>query len=655
MKIKRSLLISCLLLMSSLFSLDDSTDFFSQIITKDQIKSSGIVRISEILLLVDDSRIISHEGFTWKASINVLSTYQNQNWQIMIDNKTYNRTIFDVNNLNMLPITLNEISYVEVKSYPDISKSGIESNGVIHFHSDRSKIDSIGGYVVIGSETNDAGPYITVSGNNSPNVDKTGPILSARINHNFDDLQVIASFIGQSHNFSDSKLRYRNAYTITDGETWAGIKRISPSLLISKNSETFNHELYADFSYTDKYPFYLESLGREIPTYSTFGEIGYKLEKALNSKQKLSADIQYSNSKLEKYPNIYDFGFDWNLHKLSSNIELQQKSIIDRIGIYIEYDKLDSEYALDKNDFTTFNIYCNSRYVINEKLEIKSIIEFDTNLEYFVPKTSLQQVYSFNDKSKILSVFTFTKELPEENENLLFWVNNGYNLLEDNGYIYEYDNHFKGKSKITYDLIYKNESNKFLHIYLNGFFRAFNNLNLENQMFTFNETTYSFDSPIEVVPNIDGNMMGLNFKLSQKFNDIINHKLYFSHQKAVNGDDLFISEWNKIPTSKLTYQCNLTLFDDLEIGLFFNYFSKTTWDNYDLIEGESYNINSQKISYSSSVNAIKFTNLKISKKFINDKLSGSLILQNLFNQNYSYHPIGASFDLTYFIILSFDF
>jgi len=650
MKIK--LLFILLIIITTLSGLDKSTNFFSQVITKDEIVTSGIVRISEVLLLVDASRIISHEGFTWKASINGLSSYQNQSWRIMIDGVIYNRTIFDVNNLNMLPITLNNISFIEISNLPLLSNSGFAGDGVLHFHTD--KLKSFTTYAVVGSETHDAGPYITIAEKSSPNVDKTGPLFSTRVINKINDIQVIASFIGQSHNFSDSKLRNRNTYTITDGETWAGITRIMPSIMVSKSSETSKQELYADFSYSDKYPFYLENLGREIPTYCTFGEVGYKLEKKLNSKKRLSTNIQYSNSKLKKYPNIYDFDFDWNLHKITSNIELQQDNILDRIGLSIEYDKLNSGYDLDKNDFALFNLYANSCYSMYDNLEFNSSFELTTNLEKLAPKATFQQIYSFDNYNKLLSSIAYIKDLPEENPNLHYWERNGYNLLESNNYNYNNANKLTSKSKITYDLIYKSNNNKLWGIYLSGVFRNFNDLSLENDLFTFNEETYSFDSPVHVINELDGNIWGINLSLTQKFNSIINHKIFFSHQEVVNGDELFIAEWKKIPTNKFTYQCNITLFDDLKIGLLYNYFSKTEWENYEQIDTVSYSINSQEVSYTSSLEAINITNLKISKKFLNDKITGSLILQNLFDQNYSYHPIGASFDLAYFIVISVD-
>ncbi|MBT4333395.1 MAG: hypothetical protein HOD64_08955, partial [Candidatus Cloacimonetes bacterium] len=118
MIVKQKLLFLFLSLIFSISILNSSDTHFSQIITKDDIESSGIVRISEILLLIDDTRIISHEGFTWKASISGLSSYQNQSWLIKIDDILYNRNIFDVNNLNMLPITIRDILYVEIYNVP---------------------------------------------------------------------------------------------------------------------------------------------------------------------------------------------------------------------------------------------------------------------------------------------------------------------------------------------------------------------------------------------------------------------------------------------------------------------------------------------------------------------------------------------------------
>ncbi|MBT3754785.1 MAG: hypothetical protein HOG24_00750, partial [Candidatus Cloacimonetes bacterium] len=54
MIVKQKLLFLFLSLIFSISILNSSDTHFSQIITKDDIESSGIVRISEILLLIDD-------------------------------------------------------------------------------------------------------------------------------------------------------------------------------------------------------------------------------------------------------------------------------------------------------------------------------------------------------------------------------------------------------------------------------------------------------------------------------------------------------------------------------------------------------------------------------------------------------------------------
>ena len=655
MIVKQKLLFLFLSLIFSISILNSSDTHFSQIITKDDIESSGIVRISEILLLIDDARIISHEGFTWKASISGLSSYQNQSWLIKIDDILYNRNIFDVNNLNMLPITIRDILYVEIYNVPSLSNSDFVENGLIHFHTDRSIEDKnkYTGYAVIGSETRDGGPYNTVINHSSPNVDKTGPVLSIRSKINVKDFQIIASFIGHSHCFSDSKLRKRNEYSITDGETWAGIKRISPLLTIVKKSESSKHELSASFSYSDKYPFYLESLGREIPTYCTFSNIGYKNEANIGSTRKIISSIQYSFDQLKKYPNIYNFDFDWNMHVITSTFEIEQQSIIDRIGITAEYDKLDTDYQLEKDKYFLFKLYCSSKYIVSDKLEFDTNFMIVTDKKKYAPKASFSQIYSINN-NKILSLISYASNLSEENPNLLYWTQNGYDLLEKYGFDYTFDNIIRSESKLTYDLVFKSDHNKYLDVILSGKFRSFKNLTFEEQSFIFNNETYSFDSQTDVISGIDGNVIGISLRLKQSFNNSFNHKFFVSHQKAIKNDDLFVSNWQKIPENKFSYQCDLTLFSDLKIGFLFNYFSKTNWNDYALIEDESYYIGSQEISYTSTLKEIRTANIKIQKKFLNKKMTGSLILQNLFNENYFYHPIGASFDLAYFIQISFE-
>ena len=54
-------------------------------ITADDIHQSGITRLGDIFMLINDWHVNTIDGYTWNVSINDLNLLQHQNWIIMID------------------------------------------------------------------------------------------------------------------------------------------------------------------------------------------------------------------------------------------------------------------------------------------------------------------------------------------------------------------------------------------------------------------------------------------------------------------------------------------------------------------------------------------------------------------------------------------
>ena len=154
-----------------------------QIITSDMIKSAGIISLSDIVNLSDKWNYSTVDGFTKLYSANNLSTFQRQNCVLMVDGQKYDIGIFDVQNLNLLPISISQIDFVEIYSLPQIVDGNFIEGGMIHFHT-KKPVRSISAYIneIVGNETGDPGPY-RYTELATPNIDKVGPFFSLGVNY----------------------------------------------------------------------------------------------------------------------------------------------------------------------------------------------------------------------------------------------------------------------------------------------------------------------------------------------------------------------------------------------------------------------------------------------------------------------------------------
>ena len=70
-----------------------------QIITADMIKAAGIQSLSDIFYLADKWDFYTIDGYKKGVSANSLSSFQRQNFLIMLDGQLLDNNIFDVQNI----------------------------------------------------------------------------------------------------------------------------------------------------------------------------------------------------------------------------------------------------------------------------------------------------------------------------------------------------------------------------------------------------------------------------------------------------------------------------------------------------------------------------------------------------------------------------
>ncbi len=83
-----------------------------------------------------------------------------------------------------------------------------------------------------------------------------------------------------------------------------------------------------------------------------------------------------------------------------------------------------------------------------------------------------------------------------------------------------------------------------------------------------------------------------------------------------------------------------------------SYLSSSTWLDYANIDGEACESAGTRTVYRSAVDSSLMLDLQVQKWFWQRRLKGELLCRNVWNEKVRYHPIGASFDLTFYVGLS---
>ena len=145
-----------------------------EVLTNGMIDKSGLFRIGDILQLSTKIRVSSIDGFSWFSNINGLSSFQRQNWVILLDGQRLGINTFDIVNINMLPINITQIDSVEIFTAPQLHQGIFTDYGLIHIHTRNiSKGKSFTLFQSAGNETGDPGSYKHTK-YSSPNVERVG-------------------------------------------------------------------------------------------------------------------------------------------------------------------------------------------------------------------------------------------------------------------------------------------------------------------------------------------------------------------------------------------------------------------------------------------------------------------------------------------------
>ncbi len=650
---KRSLLL-VVLLFYSVFAAEvqwnPAAKLGRKIITGEELLSAGVTRIGELLLLVDEWSLSTTEGFTWMASPNGLAPYQGQTWIVMVDGQRFELNSFDVKNLYLLPVTLDQIDYVEIVNVPLLHEGEFTERGLIHIHTVRPEPGlSLHGTLVLGNETGDTGPY-RYTKYRTPNVDRSANDASLSVAFGRNTWYARASLTVQQHPFTDFAMLERITETIDD---WAGLHMsISPALNIGFNLSRSHHELSMGYPFSREYYLFFKPLGREIPVTNAFPFVGVRGSFITNRSREILYRVKYSGSELGKYLDIYDFDFSYKSHNLNANVESIYRSNAwqTHIGIGFDRFRLETDYQLETDSYNIGKVYGGLRFepAIRFSQYLSTLITYSEGEA--AGKVGLISDWDITPKHNLIASYSFSQRLFVEDNSLWYWSERGYDLLGTYDIDYAILGQISRSRQLTRGLTWKTAVGNDLILEISRSFRSFTDLYLESQSFQFNPLDCSFASPIDIHAGEEGQVRGVKVTIKYSIGSYLSQQMYYGYWKVVSGSDAFRAAWNAIPQHNTSYRLNYAPADNFMIGITVHYRSATTWSDYQGIEDQLCAADPRiSTTYSAQVAEARVVDLELQKWFWRRKIIGNLLLRNLSNSNYNYHPIGASFDLSMYI------
>ena len=127
------ILLLYILLMIPLSVSSQTFDLNREVITSEELKSAGILNLTDIYRLSVRWDRTSIDGYNFRGVAGAQSVYQKQNFLVLINDQRTDIDYLDEQNVNLLPFTIDNIDSVIIFYSPELYKGEYTNDGIINF------------------------------------------------------------------------------------------------------------------------------------------------------------------------------------------------------------------------------------------------------------------------------------------------------------------------------------------------------------------------------------------------------------------------------------------------------------------------------------------------------------------------------------------
>ncbi|RJP62259.1 MAG: Plug domain-containing protein [Ignavibacteriales bacterium] len=625
------------------FAQFDTNSFQSikQTVSSDEIKAMGIINLSDLYSLADKWNSFSIDGFNQNLSANNLSTYQRQNFILVVDGQKIDLNTFDIQNINLLPVSIYDIESVEFINLQGIYEGEYTSSGLIHIHTKKPE-EKLTAHtnLSLGNETGDPGPYKFTS-LKTQNVDKLNYNLGLTLNYGSRNWFIKGNIKSEDNYVTDAALRDRINY-FHPGNNKARLISVSGTVQIKNDFST--SRIFAFKTDEDDFNFFA-IFGNELPVKRSIRHFGVNGELQFNQQLAINYRLQYSDNDLNNRENPAGYVFTLHKNNIKANAELNYSTPIFNsvIGVSFNRYNFQTERKLEDNILSFRNIY--TAISFNSTKNVFHSFQFFANRlsDDFTYKGTLINNWAVSKNQKAALHFSFSQNSVEEDLNYWTLFKRGYlfNPVENTEHFISAG--FNTSRTFTGDIIYKYSKDSLFSVEIDGSLRRFENIYLENFSYQYNAVTSTFTTPIEL--RTGNSLTSAGGSALIEFNQAagIKHRLFYQYQKSVAGDDLFEKIRRAIPEHQFNYRFIYTPMETFSVSLLAKYKSKIIFEEYKYLADQS----NGKLSGTIKP-GITF-DISLQKWFWSKKIWTNVIFKNIFNQQEKYYPAGIDYNLRFYV------
>jgi len=611
-----------------------------EVLHESDIKAAGIVNIAEIVTLSQNIFFSSTDGFMYKLGMQDYAGFQRQSFLVYIDGQRFDINMFDMINLNHLPVSIEQIDSVEIYSQPMSYDGAFTETGVIHFHTKKiTKGLSFQFVHALVNETGDPGPY-QFTEYSSPNVDKFNYVVNANIGAAGKDWMFSTNVKTEDNFLTDPNIKSRVIFM--SGSSDAKIKYLSGMFNFFFKVKGNEQHIIAGVT-DDKNFFFLEQYGNEIPTYQRFKHFGFNGSVKLDGNLALNYQLKFSESGFDKIENAYEFAFDFRTQNYFGNFALDYSLEKLRLRTAFVYDETVgiSSNEFPDNRFRFLKIFGQAEYRPSENFSqtvSAGAVKYQSDHNLYL---YLKNKLNVGGRSFIGTSFFFDKKSFDESMSLWRWMSKGYSSNVTEALDYEKIPEFAASKNFAADAFIESEAGKKIFFSLTGFYREALNVLLEERNYQMTSGGYQFHTRVDFVPDADIKFGGGSFYMRFKPAPNLSFSVQYTYQTDLWGTEAYRDYRQAFPNHLASLTMNYKIAASFGIWARLKYISSTQWSEYRYVGYQSDGF------YSNALRQKLLFEISLQKWFWGKRIWTNLAFRNISNVNEQYHPIGSDIALRF--------
>lgn len=608
-----------------------------RIITAEEIDNYGITRISDLFYLIDEWQVSSVDGFSSYISASGWNTFGNQDWIVLINNSEVDVKLFELNHINLIPLSVDDIERIEIITSPAVLNGVYVKRGAINFITkDAVKPISVSFTVETGNETGDPGPY-KYTGDQSPNVDQIGPNYSARLAGKLGKFYYSFSSKYHINTSTDPRIEFRNSnypWALKQTRQFSYSSEFAFKDKNQRHSISFRKSKIGKpliFSDVGADLLYLNSLGREFHSDNEFNLLNLKGEFSVS--QYLTVGYNGSISSKSVRP-IADSTYQMDLiqDNYDGNIFLSYQTNNFLLSGGYSHSKKDyfSSQIVDAILIDKDKFYLESGYRFSSNFIAGILLELQNNYSSSTLSMNFTIDYAAGENNKFR--FSIGKnEVGDDERNDVFYLSS----LGMNSFGFEFkENIYRNitKDKVQFVEFHWLNSGELYQLKNSISYKSFSNYPVVTYKYN-RQNINSLKSYNRVLAG--GSLFTLSSRFNKTFSEIYSLNVQYTFTTSFDKKNLLWNEFVSLPNHILSLTSNVKFYESFVFWWKFKYQSETEWKNIIISNVELNNV------YSNHFKELFLLDCGIRKSLAEGKIVVNLNVKNILADIERSHPFGA--------------